>query len=93
MSSQHPVFDTFSFSGDDLDRLRQALKVARHEARVAQNGAYGPHVEDALVEIEEAIGAHLAQIASAVDDDKAEAKDSGEAALERRSWFSHYRAA
>jgi hypothetical protein len=35
-------------TGERLDRLRQALKVARHQARVAQDGGYGRHVEDAL---------------------------------------------
>jgi hypothetical protein len=46
MSSQALVSDTFFLSGECLDRLRQALKIAGHQARVAQHG-YGRHVEDA----------------------------------------------
>ena len=42
MSSQALVSDTFSLSGE---RLRQALKVAGHQARVAQISGYGRHVE------------------------------------------------
>ena len=92
MSSQALVSDTFSLSGERLDRLRQALKVAGHQARVAQTGGYGRHVEDALAEIEEAITDHLARIENAVDDDQAEAEESGEAERERRAYFSRYEA-
>jgi hypothetical protein len=77
---------------EHLNRLRQALKVARHQARVAQAGDYGRHVEDALAEIEEAIGDHLAKIDNALDDDRAEAEESGEAERKRRSWFPRYEA-
>jgi hypothetical protein len=92
MSSQTLVSDTFFLSGERLDRLRQALKVAAHQARVAQHGGYGWHVEDALVEIEEAISDHLARIEYALDDDKAEAENSGEAERTRRAYFPHYEA-
>jgi hypothetical protein len=93
MSTQGHASDAFYLSGESLERLRQALEVAGHQARVAQSGGYGRHVEDALTEIEEAISAHLARIPTALDDDKAEAEDSGEAALERQSWFAPYKAA
>ena len=92
MSSQTLVSDTFSLSGERLDRLRQALKVVGHQARVAQHGSYGRHVEDALVEIEEAISDHLARIENAVDDDQAEAEEAGEAERERRAYYSRYEA-
>jgi hypothetical protein len=92
MNSQALVFDTFSLSGEHLDRLRQALKVARHQARVAQTGGYGRHVEDALTEIEEAITDHLARIENAVDDDKADAEETGESEHERRAYYSRYEA-
>jgi hypothetical protein len=92
MSSQVFVSDTFFLSGERLDRLRQALEVAEHQARVAQHGGYGRHVEDALVEIEEAISDHLARIDDALDDDKAEAQASGEAERDRRAYFPHYEA-
>jgi hypothetical protein len=82
----------FPLSGERLDRLRQALKVVGHQARVAQTGGYGRHVEDALTEIEEAITDHLARIENARDDDKAEAEESGEAERERRAHYSRYEA-
>ena len=92
MNSQYLVFDTFSLSGEHLDRLRQALKVARHQGRVAQTGGYGRHLEDTLTEIEEAISDHLARIENAVDDDQAEAEETGEAERERRAYYSRYEA-
>ena len=92
MSSQVLVSDTFSLSGERLDRLRQALKVAEHQARVAQHGGYGRHVEDALADIEEAINDHLAGIENALEDDKAKAEYSGEAERARRAYFPHYEA-
>ena len=92
MSNQGFVSDTFSLSGERLDRLRQALLVAGHQARVAQASGYGRNVEDAVAEIEEAIDTQLARIETALADDKAEAEDSGEAELARRSWFPRYHA-
>ena len=92
MSSQALVSDTFFLSGDRLDRLRQALKVAGHQARVAQHAGYGRHVADALAEIEEAVSDHLARIDNALDDDKAEAAALGEAERDRRAYFPHYEA-
>jgi hypothetical protein len=76
-----------------LDRLRQALRVALHQSRVAQGSGYGRHVEDALVEVEDTIADQLAAIENAVDDDRAEADETGEAERERRSWFPRYWAA
>ena len=87
------VPNTFSLSAEYLERVRQALKVARHQARVAQTGGYGRNVEDALSQIEEAIGGHVARIEDALDDDKAEAEASGDAERERRTYFPRYQAA
>ena len=92
MSTQPLVSDAFYRSGEPLDRLRQALKVAGHQARVAQHGGYGRHVEDALAEIEEAISDHIARIENALDDDKAEAEYSGEAERTRQAYFPRYEA-
>ena len=92
MSNQPLVSDTFLLSGERLDRLREALKVAGHQSRVAQHGGYGRHIEDALVEIEEAISDHLARIENALEDDKAEAEYSGEAERRRRANFPRYEA-
>jgi hypothetical protein len=93
MSSQAIVSDAFFLSGEHLDRLRQALQVARHQARIASSAGYGRNVTDILSQIEDAVSDQLAQINSAVDDDDAEAEESGEAERERRSWFPIYRAA
>ena len=90
MSSQALVPNTVSLSGEYLDRLRQVLKVAGHQARVAQTSGYGRNIEDALTEIEEAITDHLARIENAIDDDKAEAEESGEAERARRAYFARY---
>ena len=92
MSSQALVSDTFTLSGERLERLRQVLKVAVHQAHAAQSSGYGRHVEDVLAEIEETIGDHLVRIEHALDDDKAEAEDSGEAERIRRTYFSRYEA-
>jgi hypothetical protein len=93
MDQQALASDAFFLSGDVLERLRQAFRVALHQARVAQDGGYGRHVEDALVEVEETIGDVPAKIDGAVDDDRAEAEETGESERERQSWFSRYRAA
>jgi hypothetical protein len=93
MGEQITGSDTFSLSGEYLDRLRQVLQVASHQARVAQSGGYGRHVEDALVELEETLVAELMRIENALDDDKAEAEETGEAERERRSYFRRYQAA
>ena len=53
MSTQPLVSDMFTLSGEHLDRLRQALKVVAHQARLAQAADYGRNVVDALVETEE----------------------------------------
>jgi hypothetical protein len=92
MNSQALVFDTFCLSGD-LDRLRQALKVAGHHAPIAQTCGYGRNVEDTLTEIEDAITDHLARIENAVDDDQADAEETGESEHERRAYFSRYETA
>lgn len=92
MSSQALVSDTFTLPRERLDRLRHALKVAGHQARVAQEGGYGHNVEDALADIENSISDHLARIENALDDDKADAEGSGAAERGRRAYFSRYAA-
>jgi hypothetical protein len=93
MSSQNPPGDPFYLSGETMDRFRQALTIARYQARIAQNGGYGRHTEDVLVEVEAEMAAYLTRIRGALDHDKAEAEESGEAERERQSWFPSYRAA
>ena len=93
MSSQTIVSDTFTLSGEHLDRLRQALKVVAHQARLAQNAGYGRNVEDALEETEELARSQAARLDNALDADEAEAEYSGEAERARRASYAIYRAA
>ena len=76
------VPNTFTLSGDYEQRLVQVLEIARHLARVAQGPAYR-HMQDALAELEDALSDHLA----AIDDDRADAEDSGEAERQRRTYY------
>ena len=76
--------DTFSLS-DYESRVSQLLSITRHQARVAQVAA-APRMQDALVELEDAISDHLAALDSAAEDDKADAEASGKAERERQAW-------
>ena len=77
--------DTFSLAGDYESRVAQLLSITRHQARVAQVAA-APRMQDALVELEDAISDHLAALDNAAEDDKADAEASGEAERERQAW-------
>jgi hypothetical protein len=77
--------DTFSLSGDYESRVAQLLSITRHQAKAAQVAA-APRMQDALVELEDAISDHLAALDNAADDDKADAVASGEAQRERQAW-------
>ncbi len=74
--------DTFTLSGDNESRLVQLLELARHQARVAQTAA-APRMQDALTDIEDALGDHLAALTNAAEDDKADAEAAGDVG---RSW-------
>jgi hypothetical protein len=93
MSTISSASDTFSLSGDQIDRLRQALKVVIHQSRVAQAADYGRNVVDMLTETEELAGTALAGLDAAVDDDRAEAEDLGTAERQRRASYLLHRAA
>ena len=93
MSTEPLVSDMFTLSGEHVDRLRQALKVVAHQARLAQAADYGRNVVDALVETEELAFAQLARLDDALDDDKAEAEELGVAERHRRASYPLYRAA
>jgi hypothetical protein len=62
--------------------LAQLLELAQHQARVAQTTA-APRMQDALLDLEDAIADHLAVLSITAEDDKADAEDSGEAERER----------
>jgi hypothetical protein len=93
MKTKPIVSDTFTLSGENIDRLRQALKVVAHQARLAQAADYGRNVVDALVETEELARDQLARIDGALEDDQAEAEDQGVAERQRQASFPLYRAA
>jgi hypothetical protein len=82
MALQNSVRDTFTLSGDDENRLVQLLELARHQTRVAQTAA-APRMQDALTDIEDALAGHLAALANAEEDDKADAEALGDPG---RSW-------
>ena len=58
------------------------------QARQAQQAGYGRNIEDALTETEDLAKDQLARIESALDDDRTEARGTGE----RRSGYPLYRA-
>jgi hypothetical protein len=82
MALRTSVPDTFTLSGDNERRLVQLLELARHQARVAQTAA-APRMQDALTDIEDALGDHLAALTNAAEDDKADAEAAGDVG---RSW-------
>ena len=93
MTGQPFVSDTFTLSGQHLDRLRQALKVVAHQTQLARSAGYGRNLEDALAETEELVLRQMARLDDALDDDGAEAEYSGEAARARQASHPTYRAA
>lgn len=62
-------FDTVTLLGDPLARAIAALRVARHQVRLAQGDTQSPRLEDVLADIEDDIGAHLKGIEDALEDD------------------------
>lgn len=85
--------DTFTLSGDTLARAIEALRVAKHQVRLALHRTESIRLEEALSEIEDDLAVDLSRIRGAVDDDNAEAEYSGEAEARRHTWFPPYRAA
>jgi hypothetical protein len=78
-------FDNFTLKGDPLSRAIAALRVARLQVRLAIADTQSQRLEAALSDIEDEIGVHLAAIADAVDNDAAEAEESGEASARRQA--------
>ena len=75
----------FTLKGDSLERAKAALRVARHQVRLANAETSSWRLETALADIEDALGAHLSMIADAIDDDAADLEASGEAATVRQA--------
>jgi hypothetical protein len=93
MNRQVSVSDTFTLSGDNLDRLRQALDVVAHQANRARKAGYGARVDDVLTDIEELARDLPVRLGNALDDDMAEAEELGDADRNRRAWYPFHRAA
>jgi hypothetical protein len=93
MNRQSLASDTIALSGDQVNRLRQALNIVIDQALLAQRADYGHNTVDALAETEELARAQLARLDGALDDDRAEAEESGAAERQRRASYPLYRAA
>jgi hypothetical protein len=86
MPTHTGVPDTFTLSGDYEHRVLEVLKVAKHQARLAQGDA-APRMQDALVGLENALSDQIAWLENAAEDDEADAEDSGGAEPERCAYY------
>src|SRR5690242_16353161 len=85
MTTQIPVADTFTLSGDREGRIVQLLRITQEHARTAQLAA-SPRMQDALVDLEDSLSDLIASLEVARQEDWADAEYSGEAARERQRW-------
>jgi hypothetical protein len=87
MASDLIGFENVTLKGDPLARAKAALRVARHQVRLAYGETQSWRLETVLSDIEDEIGVHLSRIDDAVADDTADAEESGEAASLRQTWL------
>ena len=80
-------FDTVTLTGDPVRRAIAALRVAQLQVRLTVQDTASWRMEAALSQIEDEIAAHIAQIQSASDDDRADAEATGEAQSARQAWL------
>ncbi len=92
MGIHQSVPDTFTLSGDNVSRITQLLRLAQRQARLDQV-MVGPHLQDALTDLEDALSDQIAALDNAIQDDLADAEESGAADHQRRAWYSRYQAA
>jgi hypothetical protein len=85
MQVRNNVPETFTLTGDYENRVAELLRIAQHEARLAQ-GVAAPRMQDALTDLEDALSDQLAALDNAAEDDKADAENTGEAERERQAW-------
>ena len=85
MGTHQTVPDTFTLSGDNVNRITQLLRLAQRHARLDQV-MVGPRLQDALTDLEDALSDQIAALDNAAQDDLADAEDSGAAERERRAW-------
>jgi hypothetical protein len=71
-------FDTVTLLGNPLERAVAALRVARHQVRLAQGDTKSARLEGVLEDIEDDLGAHLKRIDDALEDDADDFADSAE---------------
>jgi hypothetical protein len=71
-------FDTVTLMGNPLQRAKAALRVARHQVRLAYGDTKSSRLESVLEDIEDDLGAHLQQIDDAVEDDADDIAESTE---------------
>ena len=79
-------------SGDNISRINQLLRLAQRHARLDQV-MVGPHLQNALTDLEDALSDQIAALDNAAQDDLADAEESGAADRQRRASYSRYQAA
>jgi hypothetical protein len=71
-------FDTVTLLGDPLERAKAALRVARHQVRLAYGDTQSPRLETVLEDLDDEIGDHLMRIDDAVEDEADDFAESAE---------------
>jgi hypothetical protein len=92
MGIHQSVPDTFILSGDNVSRIIQLLRLAQRHARLDQV-MVGPHLQNALTDLEDMLSDQIAALDNAAQDDLADAEESGAADRQRRASYSRYQAA
>ena len=92
MGSHQSVPETFALSGDNVSRITQLLRLAQRHARLDQ-AIVGPRLQDALTDLEDALTDQIGALDNAVQDDLADAEESGAADRQRRASYPRYQAA
>ena len=85
MGTHQTVPDTFTLSGDNVNRITQLLRLAQRHARLDQV-MVGPRLQNALTDLEDTLSDQIAALDNAAQDDLADAEASGAAERERRAW-------
>jgi hypothetical protein len=92
MGIHQSVPDTFTLSGDNISRIIQLLRLAQRHAQLDQV-IVGPHLQDALTNLEDALSDQIVALDNAALDDLADAEASGAADRQRRASYPRYQAA
>jgi hypothetical protein len=92
MGTHHTVPDTFTLSGDTVSRNIQLLRLAQRHARLDEV-MVGPHLQNALTDLEDALSDQIAALDNAIQDDLPDAEESGAADRQRQASYSRYQVA